>query len=59
VGRGAVGAWFPKHGGDYAFRAVRGEQAIVTGEEESISTQQTTVSTVDSQVSTLNRPVNI
>jgi hypothetical protein len=43
---------------EQAYRAVRGEQAIVTADDEAVTAQQATVSTVDTQTSVISRPIN-
>ncbi|MPZ27663.1 MAG: hypothetical protein GEV12_14950 [Micromonosporaceae bacterium] len=43
---------------EQAFRAVRGEQAVVTADDDAFTTQQTIASTVDTQTSAVTRPIN-
>ena len=42
---------------EQAYRAVRGEQAIVSADTDAFTAQQPVISTVDSQTSVLNRPI--
>lgn len=71
--RGRTGIQFTnmttQHGGNLAllgqqfaqqaYRAVKGEQAIVTADDEAHDIQTVTASTVDTQTSAISRPINV
>jgi hypothetical protein len=44
---------------EQAYRAVKGEQAIVNADDEAHDLQTVTASGVDTQTSAINRPINI
>lgn len=43
---------------EQAYRAVKGEQAVLSADDEAFTAQQAAASTVDTQASALTRPIN-
>jgi hypothetical protein len=43
---------------EQAYRAVKGEQAVVAADDEAVTAQQAVASTIDTQTSAINRPIN-